>query len=135
MRSPWAILELWVDLYFSDVFGVDPDLIESYGAFNISLVNDLPLFIDPFLLFNSPDPTYQELHRGILRYVGFLRDQAARVTIDDGLPEDLSHAPSKRPWPRAWPTSSWHIMAWIQESAAFPISPPGRRIGRSSSRP
>ena len=39
-----------MDVYFSDHFGVDPDTIEAYGAFNISLVADLPLFIDPFLL-------------------------------------------------------------------------------------
>jgi len=42
-----------MNVYFSDFFNVDPDAIEEYGAFNISLINDLPLFIDPFLLFNS----------------------------------------------------------------------------------
>ncbi len=40
-------------IYFSDFFEVLPALLEEYGAFNISLLNDLPLFIDPFLLFNS----------------------------------------------------------------------------------
>lgn len=40
-------------VYFSDFFNVNPDDIEKYGAFNISLINDFPLFIDPFLLFNS----------------------------------------------------------------------------------
>ena len=40
-------------VYFSDFFNVNPDVIEKYGAFNISLINDFPLFIDPFLLFNS----------------------------------------------------------------------------------
>ena len=34
--------------YFSDFFGIDPKLIEEYGAFNISLLNDIPLFIDLF---------------------------------------------------------------------------------------
>lgn len=42
-----------VKVYFSDFFNIDEDIIESYGAVNISLINDLPLFIDPFLLFNS----------------------------------------------------------------------------------
>jgi len=37
-------------LYFSDFFEVSPEVIEKYGAFNPSLINDLPLFIDPFLL-------------------------------------------------------------------------------------
>ena len=40
-------------IYFSDFFNVDEDIIESYGAVNISLINDMPLFVDPFLLFNS----------------------------------------------------------------------------------
>jgi hypothetical protein len=43
---------LSMDIYFSDYFKVAPETIEAYGAFNISLVADLPLFIDPFLLFN-----------------------------------------------------------------------------------
>ena len=39
-----------------------PDVLEAYGAFDISVVSDLPLFVDPFLLFNSEDPEYQQLH-------------------------------------------------------------------------
>lgn len=40
--------QISVNIYFSDYFNVAPRLLEEYGAFNISLVNDLPLFIDPF---------------------------------------------------------------------------------------
>ena len=40
-------------VYFSDFFDVDPDVIEKYGAFNISLINDFPLVIDLFLLYNG----------------------------------------------------------------------------------
>ena len=42
-----------LNIYFSDFFNVDEDIIESYGAVNISLINDMPLFVDPFLLFNT----------------------------------------------------------------------------------
>jgi hypothetical protein len=42
-----------VKIYFSDYFNVDEDTLEEYGAVNISLINDLPLFIDPFLLDNQ----------------------------------------------------------------------------------
>ena len=42
-----------IKVYFGDVFEVSKKDMDDYGAFNISLVNDLPLFIDPFLLFNS----------------------------------------------------------------------------------
>lgn len=72
-------------IYFSDFFNVDPDTIEEYGAFNISLINDLPLFIDPFLLFNNPCEDYQELHREILQYVAFLRDKSLDGGIQKGL--------------------------------------------------
>ena len=44
-----------IKVYFSDYFNVDENIIDEYGAVNISLINDLPLFIDPFLLFNSPN--------------------------------------------------------------------------------
>lgn len=73
------------ELYFSDFFKVDPKTIEEFGAFNISLVSDLPLFIDPFLLFNSKKQEYKELHDGIINYLKFLRDKSKLESIDRGL--------------------------------------------------
>lgn len=72
-------------IYFSDFFNVHPGVIEEYGAFNVSLINDLPLFIDPFLLFNSDNPTYAELHENIISYLIFLRDKALAGGVGDGL--------------------------------------------------
>lgn len=63
-------------IYFSDFFETDPDKLEDYGAFNISLINDLPLFIDPFLLFGSSKPEYQNEHNKILKYLSFLKEKA-----------------------------------------------------------
>ncbi len=40
---------------------------------DMPIVADPPLFIDPFLLFNSQDSTYQQ----IPDYLLFLRDRAA----------------------------------------------------------
>jgi hypothetical protein len=74
-----------MELFFSDVFTVEPDLLEEYGAFNISLINDLPLFVDPFLLFNSDKPAYQELHDEILRYLHFLKEMSEDGSIRAGL--------------------------------------------------
>lgn len=74
-------------IYFSDFFSVAPDVLEEYGAFNISLINDLPLFIDPFLLFDSQEDKYQVLHEDIIRYVRFLRDIAENDSISAGLIE------------------------------------------------
>ena len=68
-------------VYFSDFFQVSEELIEDYGAFNISLINDLPLFIDPFLLFGSSKPEYQRLHEEILNYLVFLKEKAAEGGI------------------------------------------------------
>ena len=70
-------------IYFSDIFSVDEAVIDSYGAFNISLLNDLPLFVDPFLLYASDKPEYRQLHEEILRYLSFLRDKAAAGEISD----------------------------------------------------
>jgi hypothetical protein len=61
--------------FFNEYFGVTTDQVDDYGAFNISLINDLPLFIDPFLLFNSGKPEYKQQHNEILRYMVFLRDR------------------------------------------------------------
>jgi hypothetical protein len=77
--------DLEVDIYFSDVFGVTPRVLERYGAFDISLVNDLPLFIDPFLLFNSRRPKYRHLHDEIIKYLSFLRDKSTEGDVQDGL--------------------------------------------------
>lgn len=72
-------------IYFSDFFEVDQRLIEKYGAFNVSLINDLPLFIDPFLLFNSKEEKYRVLHDRMITYLRFLRDRSASGSIEDGL--------------------------------------------------
>jgi hypothetical protein len=74
-----------MSIYFSDVFEVEPDVLDKYGAFNISLVTDLPLFIDPFLLFNSKRRRYRDLHDGIIHYLRFLRDKAERAQLPAGL--------------------------------------------------
>ena len=76
-----------IEVHFSDFFRVDPDALEEYGAFNISLINDLPLFVDPFLLFNSEKAEYQSLHEGMIRYLRFLRDKSDGSGIRSGLLE------------------------------------------------
>ncbi|MFS7383130.1 hypothetical protein AB6870_13725 [Rahnella inusitata] len=72
-------------IFFSDFFDVKPQELKDYGAFNISLINDLPLFIDPFLLFNSESEKYKELHEKIIKYVGFLRDMSQGDALNKGL--------------------------------------------------
>jgi len=72
-------------IYFSDVFNCDPDDLERHGALNVSLVSDLPLFIDPFLLFHSRKPEYKKIHEEMIDYVAFLRDRACEGPISEPL--------------------------------------------------
>lgn len=65
-----------MNIYFTDFFDIDPDILDNYGAFNISLINDLPLFIDPFLLFGSNEEQYQKLHKSIIKYLTFLKEKS-----------------------------------------------------------
>lgn len=77
-----------MNIYFSDYFGIPVDVLDTYGAFNVSLINDLPVFIDPFLLFNSENLEYQELHKRIIEYITFLRKMSEGGKISKGL---ISH--------------------------------------------
>lgn len=76
-------------IYFAECFAVDAKVLDKYGAFNISLVTDLPLFIDPFLLFNSRKRQYRDLHDQIIQYLRFLRDKAEEL---DQIPAGLLDA-------------------------------------------
>ncbi|CAM3808256.1 hypothetical protein [Deinococcus frigens] len=72
-------------IYFSDFFDVDRMKLERYGALDISLISDLPLFLDPFLLFGSQKEEYKLLHSEIIKYIIFLRDKAKSGQLTPGL--------------------------------------------------
>jgi hypothetical protein len=74
-----------MNIYFSDYFGVDTSTLDEYGAFNVSLINDLPVFIDPFLLFSSDKDKYQLLHNEVIKYITFLREMSDKGEISKGL--------------------------------------------------
>jgi hypothetical protein len=74
-------------IFFSDHFGVDRGRLDEYGALDVCLLSDLPLFIDPFLLFHSEKEEYKALHESILRYMAFLRDKSNEGRISKGLLE------------------------------------------------
>lgn len=76
------------DLYFSQIFGIQPEVLEQYGALDVSLISDLPLFVDPFLLFHSDKEEYQALHNDIIKYLVFLRDKS-NVALDQALIRNL----------------------------------------------
>lgn len=74
-----------IKISFSDFLEVSRQTVEQYGAFDISLLADLPLFVDPFLLFNSKKQKYQQLHDQMIDYLRFLRDKSATQTLDAAL--------------------------------------------------
>src|SRR6185369_8122506 len=87
-----------LNIYFSDYFEVSPDTVRQHGAFNVSLINDLPLFIDPFLLFNSENDEYKYLHDQIIKYVVFLKSKST-VLLSKGLLNSWFHFPEvKQTW-------------------------------------
>jgi hypothetical protein len=70
-------------LLFSDYFNIDKVTLEDYGALNICLTADLPLFIDPFLLFASYKPEYQRLHTEVVEHLIFLKEHAIDSSEED----------------------------------------------------
>lgn len=57
---------------FSDYFKISKDVMNEKGIYDISIVSDTPVFIDPFLLYVSNKPEYQNAHEQIMRYLLFL---------------------------------------------------------------
>lgn len=63
-------------LTFSKYFEIDKKILEQKGFYDISLISDLPLFIDPFHLFYSDNEEYKKLHDEIIKYLSFLRKKS-----------------------------------------------------------
>ncbi|WP_235812703.1 hypothetical protein [Pseudoclavibacter helvolus] len=85
-------------IYFSDRFGVAPQILEEWGAFDISVVTDLPVFIDPFLLFNSEKEEYRALHEQIVEYLRFLRDHADEPLTDGRIKSWYTFSEVRQNW-------------------------------------
>src|SRR4030042_4346769 len=107
-----------MDLYFSDIFNVSPKVPDKYCAFNISLVTDLPLFIDPFLLFNSKRKEYRQLHDNIIGYLRFLKNKSVARAVNPAL------------------LKAWYHFSEIKENwLGFCVSGnPGRGLGNDFAR-
>ena len=65
-----------IKLLFSEYFEIDGNVLDTYGALNICIDADLPLFIDPFLLFSSEKPEYVKLHDQIVNHLILLKELA-----------------------------------------------------------
>lgn len=72
-------------LKFSELFEVEKETLEEEGFVDISLLCDLPLFIDPFLIFGSQKEEYQTLNNEINKYLLFLKNKAINYDLTTGL--------------------------------------------------
>jgi hypothetical protein len=61
-------------IYFTDFSTLNLNLAE-YGAFNISLINDLPFLLTRFLLFGSKNPEYKNYTK-IFKMLTFLKSKS-----------------------------------------------------------
>ena len=64
-------------MLFSEYFGVDKQLLDEYGAVDISLVCDLPLFIDPMLIYLNKNPEIKKHYQDIETYLQILLKKAS----------------------------------------------------------
>ena len=67
-----------IKLLFSEYFEIDKNVLDTYGALNICIDADLPLFIDPCLLFSSEKPEYIELHEQVIGHLIKLKELATK---------------------------------------------------------
>lgn len=72
-------------LKFSELFEIKKEILEQEGFVDISLLCDLPLFIDPFLIFGNKKEEYQKLNEDINKYLLFLKNKAVNYDLDSGL--------------------------------------------------
>ncbi|WP_299135275.1 hypothetical protein [uncultured Tenacibaculum sp.] len=70
-------------LLFSEYFEINESQITEYGALNICLSSDLPLFLDPFLLFASEKPEYKVLHKQVVEHLILLKSYAIETNGQD----------------------------------------------------
>ena len=85
-------------MFFSEKFNVDRKLIINYGAVDISLVCDLPLFIDPMLIFNSKKTIYKKLHNYLIKYFAFLTKKSEEGVGRDEIKSYFTFSEIKNNW-------------------------------------
>lgn len=71
-------------LTFADYFNIQKNTLDKYGAINPCVAYDLPLFVDPFLIFASDKPEYKELHGNIIKYLRFLYEESKNQVLSAG---------------------------------------------------
>ncbi|KKM20062.1 hypothetical protein LCGC14_1649360 [marine sediment metagenome] len=79
---------LRVNIYFTNWSEADRVALDEHGAFNVSLINDLSPFIDPFLLFASERRERRDQYDRMIACLRSLREQAVPGHVDILTPKD-----------------------------------------------
>ena len=115
-------------MYFSEYFKINPNLLKKYGAIDISLVCDIPLFIDPMLIFNSDKPVYKDLHKSIIKYFYFLATKANNKLQKHDIKAWFSFSEVKNNWlgysysGNAGLALGWNYAQFLYNNIGFSIS-------------
>jgi len=70
---------------FSNYFQISKDIMNEHGIYDIPIISDTPVFIDPFLLYISNKPEYQNAHEQIMKYLLFLCKKVKTSESDNSL--------------------------------------------------
>lgn len=66
-------------MFFSDKFKVNEQSLNDYGALNIWMERDTPLYIDPILIYCNKK--YEAWHKKIIKYFNFLYEKTQNPEI------------------------------------------------------
>lgn len=85
-------------MLFSDVFKISKQNIEDYGAIDLSLASDTPLYIDPLLIYNNDDVNIRNQYQNIVKYLLFLNKQAKKDNSKESIKYYFTFKEIKNNW-------------------------------------
>lgn len=85
-------------MLFSDYFKVEKSVIKKYGAVDISLVCDTPLFIDPILIYSNKDEKIRNSYVEIVKYLLFLNSKAQKGLNDKSIKYYFTFKERRQNW-------------------------------------
>lgn len=85
-------------MIFSKIFNVEKDIVKQYGAVDISLLSDTPLFIDPMLIMYNDDEEIRNQYQNLVKYLLFLKNKAKSDLCNDEINYYFSFKEIKNNW-------------------------------------
>ena len=85
-------------MLFSELFNIDKAVLSEYGAVDISLHSDTPLFIDPLLIYRNDNPEIKKLYSEIVKYLLFLKKKSVQTLTPKEINYYYSFKEVKQNW-------------------------------------